>query len=59
MENSTGVMFLADLPAPERVKSLDPNRSPGDEYVVKGREIYLWLAAQWHWTLEAQQRILR
>jgi len=52
-------MFLADLPAPERVKSLDPNRSPGDEYVVKGREIYLWLAAQWHWTLEAQQRILR
>ena len=25
------------------VKSLDPNRSPGDEYVVKGREIYLWL----------------
>jgi len=43
MENSTGVMFLADLPAPERVKSLDPKRSPGEEYVVKGREIYLWL----------------
>ena len=37
------VMFLADRPEKERVKGLDPNRSAGDEYIVQGREIYLWL----------------
>lgn len=42
-EDVLNVMFLADRPAAERVKALDPNRSPGDEYIVQGREIYLWL----------------
>jgi uncharacterized protein (DUF1697 family) len=35
------VVFLADVPEPARVASLDPNRSPPDEFVVVGREIYL------------------
>ena len=37
------VMFLADEPAAERAASLDPNRSPGDEYALAGRDIYLYL----------------
>ncbi len=35
------VMFLADPPSVSAAKSLDPDRSPGDRFVVKGREIYL------------------
>ena len=35
------VFFLADLPDPAHVEALDPNRSPGDEFVVLGREIFL------------------
>ena len=35
------VMFLADQPSPEEVAALDPNRSPPDAYLVRGREIYL------------------
>ncbi len=34
-------MFLADLPASELVDALDSDRSPGDEFAVLGREIYL------------------
>lgn len=34
------VLFLAAKPAPAAVESLDPNRSPGDKYTVKGQEIY-------------------
>ena len=41
--DSLFVMFLADLPAPAKVDVLDPNRSPGDEFIVRGREIYLKL----------------
>lgn len=37
------VAFLADAPAPERLAELDADRSPGDEFVVRGREIYLYL----------------
>ena len=37
------VMFLADLPAASKIETLDPQRSPGDEYIVRGREIYLRL----------------
>jgi uncharacterized protein (DUF1697 family) len=37
------VMFLADLPEPARVADLDPHRSPPDEFIVKGQEIYLRL----------------
>jgi uncharacterized protein (DUF1697 family) len=35
------VMFLADRPSPARVATLDPKRSPPDEFEVRGREIYL------------------
>ena len=35
------VMFLADLPDSAGVDTLDPERSPGDEFAVRGREVYL------------------
>jgi uncharacterized protein (DUF1697 family) len=35
------VAFLSSEPAADRVAALDPNRSPPDELVVRGREIYL------------------
>ena len=35
------VAFLADSPAQAKIKALDPNRSPPDEFAVRGREIYL------------------
>ena len=35
------VVFLADPPDTEHVEALDPNRSPPDEFAVRGREIYL------------------
>lgn len=35
------VVFLADSPATEHVEGLDPDRSPPDEFAVRGREIYL------------------
>jgi len=35
------VVFLADAPSPAAVASLDPNRSPPDAFVVRGREIYV------------------
>ena len=35
------VVFLAAAPAAARVAALDPDRSPPDELVVRGREIYL------------------
>ncbi|MXY92657.1 MAG: DUF1697 domain-containing protein [Caldilineaceae bacterium SB0670_bin_27] len=35
------VMFLAELPDSDSVEALDPARSPGDEFAVQGREIYL------------------
>jgi uncharacterized protein (DUF1697 family) len=35
------VAFLADRAAAARVKGLDPDRSPPDEFQVRGREIYL------------------
>ena len=37
------VGFLPGRPLPDRVSSLDPERSPPDEFVVRGREIYLRL----------------
>ncbi len=37
------VAFLADLPQKRRVAALDPERSPGDSFEVRGREIYLHL----------------
>ncbi len=35
------VVFLAQKPSPKQVAALDPNRSPGDTFVVSDREIYL------------------
>lgn len=35
------VTFLAEKPAAARVRKLDPERSPGDEFRVVGREVYL------------------
>lgn len=35
------VSFLASEPTNEQIASLDPNRSPGDSFIVRGREIYL------------------
>ncbi|HEY7023017.1 MAG TPA: DUF1697 domain-containing protein [Ktedonobacterales bacterium] len=42
-EETLHVMFLTATPDAEAVKKLDPDRSPGDEYRVIGREIYLRL----------------
>jgi len=35
------VAFLAEKPEAARVAALDPERSPGDAFVVSGRELYL------------------
>jgi uncharacterized protein (DUF1697 family) len=42
-EDSLHVMFLAGLPAPAKVASLDANRSLPDRFVVRGEEIFLHL----------------
>ena len=38
------VAFLDDEPGRAAIASLDPARSPGDEFVVRGREIYVCYA---------------
>ena len=35
------VLFLAIIPDRAHVEALDPNRSPGDEFAVLGREVFL------------------
>jgi uncharacterized protein (DUF1697 family) len=42
-KESLHVMFLTATPVVEAIEKLDPDRSPGDQYQVIGREIYLWL----------------
>ncbi len=37
------VLFLADLPSPEKAAGLDSNRSAPDAFAVQGRDIYLHL----------------
>ena len=37
------VGFCEEVPAPERIAALDPNRSPPDRHCCRGREIYLHL----------------
>ncbi len=37
------VAFLRELPDPSRVAALAPDRSPGDRFVVVGREVHLHL----------------
>jgi uncharacterized protein (DUF1697 family) len=36
-------MFLADKPSKAHVDTLDPHRSPPDEFIVQGQEIFLRL----------------
>ena len=42
-EDTLHVMFLAAVPDPAQVASLDENRSRPDAFAVRGREVYLWL----------------
>ena len=39
--NFLHVMFLASEPDPGAIAALDPDRSPPDAFVVRGREVYL------------------
>jgi uncharacterized protein (DUF1697 family) len=36
------VMFLDGAPSPDAVAGLDPRRSPPDEFVVRGRDVYAY-----------------
>jgi uncharacterized protein (DUF1697 family) len=40
-EDILHVMFLADSPKPGVVKNLDPDRSPPNRFIVRGKEVYL------------------
>ncbi len=40
-EDTLHVLFLADLPSPRSIESLDHGRSPPDAFVVRGREVFL------------------
>jgi uncharacterized protein (DUF1697 family) len=42
-EDALHVMFLADKPNSASVEKLDPDRSPPDQFLVQGQEIYLYL----------------
>ena len=42
-EKKLHVYFLAETPGAAAVESLDPDRSPPDEFAVKGQEVYLRL----------------
>jgi uncharacterized protein (DUF1697 family) len=35
------VLFLADAPSAARAAALDPDRSPGDAFALRGRDVYL------------------
>ncbi len=41
-EKRMAVLFLADTPTQKQIDSLDPERSPGDDFTVRGSEIYLY-----------------
>ena len=43
-EKRIAVIFLADTPTQMQIDSLDPDRSPGDDFTVRGSEIYLYAA---------------
>jgi len=42
-EDALHVLFLAGLPEPHRIEALDQDRSRPDAFLVRGREVYLWL----------------
>ncbi|MCI0629022.1 MAG: DUF1697 domain-containing protein [Phycisphaerales bacterium] len=41
LENLLHIAFLNDAPTKASIAALDPNRSAGDSFLVRGREIYL------------------
>ena len=54
-------MFLDDAPAKRAASALDPERSPGDEFTLEGREIYLHLpngAGRSKLTIDYFERVL-
>jgi uncharacterized protein (DUF1697 family) len=42
-EDELHVLFLSEEPSASRIESLDPDRSPPDAFIVRGREVYLRL----------------
>ncbi len=42
-EDELHVMFLAARPTPAQARALDPARSPGDQFALVGRDLYLRL----------------
>jgi uncharacterized protein (DUF1697 family) len=40
-EDTLHVLFLADLPKLSAVNSLDPDRSPPNQFILRGKEVYL------------------
>ena len=40
-ENALSIGFLSTLPSQDAVRALDPDRSPGDRFAVRGRAIHL------------------
>jgi uncharacterized protein (DUF1697 family) len=42
-EKALYVMFLAHTPTPADIDKLDPDRSPGDSFIVRGQVVYLHL----------------
>jgi uncharacterized protein (DUF1697 family) len=42
-EKALYVMFLAHVPTPADIEKLDPDRSPGDGFIVRGHAVYLHL----------------
>jgi uncharacterized protein (DUF1697 family) len=43
VEATLHVLFLAGVPDVKLVERLDPDRSPGDEFIIQGSEVYLKL----------------
>jgi uncharacterized protein (DUF1697 family) len=55
------VVFFAEAPTKAAIAKLDPNRSPGDEFVVRGRELHLYTpngAGQSKLTMSYLERML-
>ena len=43
LERTLHVAFLADRPDKRRIAAMDPNRSPGDSFEVRGQDVFLHL----------------
>lgn len=41
-ESTLHLAFLRNQPTDEQIAALDPERSPGDRFAVRGREVYLF-----------------